>query len=195
MSHSTNAPRLIDTATGRVLVDLWGEDWDAVVSWPGHDLAQLELRRYGGPGACTLLIDAAAQTYRIGAYGDPQPLAHAKAAIVQAFISRPDGSEERNWWSRPATYRMRWANVRELGWVIVGPFMVPAGLFLIGHSVLQWAMPGCCERVVRTSLYEQFGDSGVAIIGVLLGLGSIAIGTYAFRAARWAWQSSRRGPV
>jgi hypothetical protein len=191
MSHTTYSPRLSDISAGRVLLDLWGEDWDAVVSWPKRGVAQLELRRYGTPGECTLLIDADAQTYRIGKAGDPQPLIDVKGGLERAFASQRPVVETRGWWTPPENYRPRWSNGRELGWIVVGPSMIPAGAYLLGQSILQWAMPGCYGRVLRPSVYEQFGTGGAAVIGAALGLAAIGMGTLAVRRAVWAWRTSR----
>jgi hypothetical protein len=34
-SHWVYSPRVIDVPTGRVVLDLWGTDWDATVDFPG----------------------------------------------------------------------------------------------------------------------------------------------------------------
>jgi hypothetical protein len=33
-THWVNSPRVTEIATGRVLLDLWGTDWDAFVNFP-----------------------------------------------------------------------------------------------------------------------------------------------------------------
>jgi hypothetical protein len=50
-THWVNSPRVIEVATGRVLLDLWGTDWDAWPSFPRRQAVRLRLRRYRGGGA------------------------------------------------------------------------------------------------------------------------------------------------
>lgn len=64
-SHWVNSPRVIETATGRVLLDLWGTDWDATVSFPSARKVYLFLRRYRRGGVLAVDLDLARETYRI----------------------------------------------------------------------------------------------------------------------------------
>ncbi len=56
-SHWVDSPRVLDVATGRILLDLWNTDWDAAVSFPGAGQVDLGLRRYNGVGRFQVGID------------------------------------------------------------------------------------------------------------------------------------------
>lgn len=57
-------PRVVDTQTGRVLLDLWDTwDWDAKVLRNDRASVTLAMRRYPGTARATLEIDAEAGTY------------------------------------------------------------------------------------------------------------------------------------
>lgn len=60
--HWVHAPRIEERATGRVLLDLWGTDWDADLGFDTPGQVWLGLRRYRGPGAWTLVLDLDAGT-------------------------------------------------------------------------------------------------------------------------------------
>jgi hypothetical protein len=100
-----NTPRVIETATGRVLCDLLGTDWEAHVSFPGERTVWLGLRRCRAPGYLFADFNLDAQRYRIaldsldtpdeeGAVGDiTARLDHwwAKAASRAAKLSTKEG--------------------------------------------------------------------------------------------------------
>ena len=48
-SHWVDAPRVIENASRRILLDLWNTDWDAEVSFPRPRAVALQLRRYAAP--------------------------------------------------------------------------------------------------------------------------------------------------
>ncbi|MGE4073103.1 MAG: hypothetical protein AB7E72_18195 [Lysobacterales bacterium] len=58
-THWVDSPRVIDTRTGQVLLDLLGSDWDVKVEFPGDRQVLLLMRRYRQPGhmAATLDLD------------------------------------------------------------------------------------------------------------------------------------------
>jgi hypothetical protein len=64
-SHWVNSPRVIDLADGRVVLDLWGSDWDAAVSFPGERRVRLGFRRYHQGASLAAEIDLSRDTYRI----------------------------------------------------------------------------------------------------------------------------------
>lgn len=64
-SHWVHSPRVIEVANGRTVLDLWGTDWDAVVSFPGPQRVGLAFRRYHYGGALAVELDLASGTYRI----------------------------------------------------------------------------------------------------------------------------------
>ncbi len=93
-THWVLAPRLTALATGRVLLDLRGEDWDAAVAFPGPQRLRLALRRYRG-GHCSVEINAATLRFRIegGAEGPvedlPRALNEATRRAAAAAPARP----------------------------------------------------------------------------------------------------------
>jgi hypothetical protein len=64
-SHWVNAPLVIEIATGRTLLDLWGTDWDAGVSFPRGAGLRLDFRRYHHGGHLIAEIDLAADRFTI----------------------------------------------------------------------------------------------------------------------------------
>lgn len=86
-SHWVYAPRVTDIASGKVVLDLWGTDWDATIHWPGNRRVSLDFRRYHFSGDLTIELDPANDRYRItrepGATGDlpSGPLADAANAM------------------------------------------------------------------------------------------------------------------
>ena len=86
-SHWVYAPRVTDIASGRIVLDLWGMDWDATINWPGNRRVSLDFRRYHFSGDLTIELDLAQDCYRItrepGASGElpSGPLADAANAM------------------------------------------------------------------------------------------------------------------
>lgn len=64
-THWVNTPRVIDINNGRVLLDLWGTDWDAVASFPAPRFLRLGMRRYRNGASLTLELDLVHDSYRI----------------------------------------------------------------------------------------------------------------------------------
>jgi len=64
-SQWVHSPRVIEIATGRIVLDLWGFDWDAGVSFPGAGQVTLSLRRYHFGGGMTAILDLKQGSYRI----------------------------------------------------------------------------------------------------------------------------------
>lgn len=64
-SHWVNAPRVIETASGRILLDLWGTDWDATVFFHEVGRVQLDCRRYHAGGGLSVVLDVARGGYQI----------------------------------------------------------------------------------------------------------------------------------
>jgi hypothetical protein len=59
------SPCVIDAATGRILCDLHGGDWEAQTAFPRPRSVWLGLRRQGAPGHLFAELDLAADRYRI----------------------------------------------------------------------------------------------------------------------------------
>jgi hypothetical protein len=110
-SHWVNSPRVIETASGRIVFDLWDSDWDAVVSFPEAHVVNLDLRRYRGGGSFVLTLDFAQGVYRIhphiedGRTGLSGPIEQAAAALrahSHGFAARV----HQHWGSRAAPGRI-----------------------------------------------------------------------------------------
>jgi hypothetical protein len=86
-SHWVNAPRVTDLASGKIVLDLWNTDWDAVPSFPANRRLRLECRRYHVGGGLAVELDLARGTYRIfvgSSHQDPLPEAPL-AGIAQGM--------------------------------------------------------------------------------------------------------------
>lgn len=59
------APRVTDLTNHRVVLNLWGSDWDATASFPGERVVRLDMARCHFGGWLAVEIDLAADTYRI----------------------------------------------------------------------------------------------------------------------------------
>jgi hypothetical protein len=64
-SHWVDTPRVTEIASGRVLLDLTGSDWDAAVSFPAPRTVRLGFRRYHHGGGLEAEIDIRDGSYRI----------------------------------------------------------------------------------------------------------------------------------
>jgi hypothetical protein len=58
-THWVNSPRVIEVASDRILLDLWGTDWDAEASFPVERCVALDLRRYHFGGRCQAMLHLA----------------------------------------------------------------------------------------------------------------------------------------
>jgi hypothetical protein len=95
-THWVRSPRVIEIATGRVLLDLWETDWDAAVSFPRAGAIRLSMRRYHFGGGAEAEIDLAGACYtlfdRAGATSGPLgalPAALETAACLEASEAPP----------------------------------------------------------------------------------------------------------
>jgi hypothetical protein len=103
-SHWVQTPRVIDIASGQVVLDLWNTDWDATISWTGDRRVSLDFRRYHFSGDLAIELDLENRTYRItrepgGGAGLPSgPLEDAANAMeasgrrIAAFAAQQGGS-------------------------------------------------------------------------------------------------------
>jgi hypothetical protein len=89
-SHWVNSPRVIEIASGRVVLDLWATHWDATVWFPDKQCVRLGFQRYQHGRSLTAEIDLARGTYQIFSGANPEdalpeaPLAGIASAL-QAF--------------------------------------------------------------------------------------------------------------
>jgi hypothetical protein len=63
--HWVHRPRVVETATGRILLDLLDGDWQADTAFPRERYVWLGLHRYRSPGHLFAEIDLEAGVYRI----------------------------------------------------------------------------------------------------------------------------------
>jgi len=61
-SHS---PRIIDRASGVVLIDLWNSEWDAGLEWLVDGKVKLDLGRHGRASECALVLDSETRTFEL----------------------------------------------------------------------------------------------------------------------------------
>ncbi len=64
-THWVMSPRVTDLTNGRVVLDLWGTDWDASVDFPRPRCVQLSLRRYRHRGDWAITLDLGAETWQV----------------------------------------------------------------------------------------------------------------------------------
>jgi hypothetical protein len=64
-SHWVYSPRVVEIATGRVWLDLWGTDWDATIDFPRARTVGMNLRRYHVGGALHAELTLEGQQYRL----------------------------------------------------------------------------------------------------------------------------------
>ena len=196
MSHSSRAPRLTETGTDRLLLDLWGDDWDASLTWLDAGVVQLDLRRYTQEGHCTVLIDAHAGQWRIGnASAPPQPLETVKHGLEQVFAAANRATPKPSWWTDPepviVPQTIGYFEQREL---VVGPFVLPFGILVFGYTILAALNPDYRDAYLGGTAYQEFGVARVTMFGLAMGVALIIGGLYALRRALWTWRRSRPRP-
>jgi hypothetical protein len=84
-THWVNSPRVIEVASGRILLDLWGTDWDAEAAFPTERCVALDLRRYHLGGHCQVLLHLAKDGFVIFESTPGPPTGGPIAAIVPAM--------------------------------------------------------------------------------------------------------------
>jgi hypothetical protein len=107
-THWVNSPRVMEVATGRVLLDLWNTDWDAEVSFPGERCVTLDLRRYSAGGGCQASLHLATGRFTIfenapfpptlGPLAELGPALEAASRRSGPRASRMDGTHRRIGW-------------------------------------------------------------------------------------------------
>lgn len=94
-THWVRSPRVTEIATGRVLLDLWGTDWDASVSYPRRQTVHLNFRRYHHGGGADVEIELQPERYVLQERGGGVtfgPLETLPTALEQASRRAvPDG--------------------------------------------------------------------------------------------------------
>lgn len=95
MSHEICSPRITDTQSGEMIVDLWTDpSWDASVQWLDNGVLRLRLRHYleGGSTILDVDIDRASRAFVIDG-GDPQPIAVLQNELPAAFWRKAEGRQ------------------------------------------------------------------------------------------------------
>jgi len=82
-SHWVQTPRVAEIATGRVLLDLWGSDWDAIADFPRAHVVRLALESYRSRACFTVEIDLATGMYTVE--GSPHS---GPVQALPAFLER-----------------------------------------------------------------------------------------------------------
>jgi hypothetical protein len=89
-----HTPRITEIATGRVLCDLLGTDWDANIAYPRDRTIWLGLRRYSAPGHLFADLDLDANRYRIALASVDTPDEEGPLGDISARLEA--------WWKRAA---------------------------------------------------------------------------------------------
>jgi hypothetical protein len=89
-SHWVRSPRVIEIASGRVLLDLWGTDWDAWPSFPRPRTVRLSFRRYHFGGGAEAELELAPDRYTLFGSSGPTvgPLRGLPQALEDAAAAR-----------------------------------------------------------------------------------------------------------
>lgn len=146
-THWVNSPRIVEVASKRVLLDLWGSDWDAVVSFPRAGAVRMSMRRYHEGGGLEAEIDLERGVYGIferdGAASEG-PLAGVAKALEAA--SRRAGAAARGQTgvaaAIPRTVR-GWQAVVLGVLILVGAFAAIA----VGVWVTEWLNPAPAQKL------------------------------------------------
>lgn len=171
-----NAPRVVETETGNVLLNLWGTNWDATVSWPEAGIARLDLRRFDLAGACAVLINPGAGCYTIIEQGArPEPLGTLEVAIENAFERSSKLATNP---AAPVVFENQYVSIRDMiRRIMIGPAMSVGGIFLIVQSLRYGG-----DREQMPKVYDALGAAGTQIAGVIVGAALVAAGYFVFKA-------------
>lgn len=102
-SHWVRSPCVVAVATSRVLLDLWGSDWDAVPGFPRPGAVWLGLRRYHYGGNAEVEIDLATGRFALSGRSGPldelipalEAAARESAALAPPRQVRPRSTARR----------------------------------------------------------------------------------------------------
>jgi hypothetical protein len=84
------SPRIVACDSGRVLLDLWGSDWDAEVAFPAPATSRLALRRFRTGASALIDIDVAGDRFvPVVPPGSAAPPALPLAALPAWLDGRP----------------------------------------------------------------------------------------------------------
>jgi hypothetical protein len=84
MSHEIHTPRLVEVATGRVLFDLTGSDWDLSVSKWESSSVFTQMRSYSGGGLFRVEFDLSTDLVTIEGR-EPFPVAEISQRLESAL--------------------------------------------------------------------------------------------------------------
>jgi hypothetical protein len=125
-THWVNAPRVIEVASGRILLDLWGTDWDAGASFPLDRCVSLALQRYHFGGSCQAMLLPATDQFVVFEDAPEPPARGPLSAIVPALEAAARRSSAR---APRSTRRPQRVGPRQL---LVAPAILVGALAAIG---------------------------------------------------------------
>lgn len=82
-SQWVHSPRVTELANGRILLDLWGTDWDAVAEFPRGRMVRLVLRAYGSGAQLAATLDLATGRYAIEGRAEAGAIAELPALLAR----------------------------------------------------------------------------------------------------------------
>jgi hypothetical protein len=101
-SQWVHTPRVVETANGRILCDLFGTDWQADTAFPRERYVWLGLRRYRSPGHLFAEFDLDADRYRIALRSLDLPDEEGPLGDISARLEA--------WWARATALASTSAN-------------------------------------------------------------------------------------
>jgi hypothetical protein len=183
------SPRVIDTRTGALLLNLWGTNWDAAVSWPNADTAMLELRRFNFPGTYTVLIEPNAGTYTLVDGGQPpQPLSGLEQGIEAAFEHTQQSAGQLSYSENSDNGSFHVSIIDLIKTLMGGPALVVGGICLIvAGFVLDEPLMG--YRPGRIGLLNgierYFGVPGAIGVQIFVGFSTAVVGVFVTEHGRY----------
>lgn len=140
MSHWVYSPRITNVKTRKILLDLWGTQWDAEVSFENNGEVALSLRHYPGdiPGF-TVHIDPQADTFYFMDQPDrSERLSGLRSNLEQRYLERRRSHDALHQPSPPATLATRLSKLWHPIQLLI--LITLSLLFLIGG--VWWVLSG-----------------------------------------------------
>ncbi|WP_156034296.1 hypothetical protein [Bosea sp. 117] len=159
-THWVHSPRVTEVATGRIVLDLAGSDWDAFASFPRERAVRLALRSYRTGASLAVTIDLDAGRYAIEgreASGAVADLPTMLAREARAAAARPHAP--------PAAIRPR-VTLRSWGvafLILVGALVAIAAATLVTLRL----QPEASQRLDRVPAMPRLPAGAVAPLSQL----------------------------
>lgn len=155
-------PRVTDLSSQHVVLDLWGDDWDASVAFPAERVVRLALRRYTHAGHVTVEFDLARGTYRILSE-TVQVTSTSKAPLAAVAAGLKASSRRANAAARKSGARPQGADgglVSGASWRSTLPTLVAAAVLIAAASAASWLLlPHHGQRLVQVPTTSGAGTS------------------------------------